>query len=105
MFSITAAPTTIAEVDSPKPEMTFLDTVSDCASTSWVTTVSMLNHPVKFKIDTVAAVSSITEETYFELKQPKLYQAKKKLSGPAQQNLEVLGVFQLNLECQQRIDV
>ena len=31
-FSKTAAPTTIAEVDTPQPEMTFLDTVSDCAS-------------------------------------------------------------------------
>ena len=55
-FSKTAAPTTISEVDSPQPEITYLDTVSDCASTSWVTTVSMLNHTVEFKIDTGAAV-------------------------------------------------
>ena len=60
----------------------------------------MLNHPVEFKIDTGAAVSAITEETYFELKQPKLYQAKKKLCGPAQQKLEVLGVFQVEKLCE-----
>ena len=57
---------------------------------------------VEFKMDTGAAVTAITEETYHELEQPKLVSARKNLCGPAQQRLEVLGLFEENLSSQQK---
>ncbi len=65
--------------------------------------MSMLDKLVEFKIDTGAGVTAITEATYLELKQPKLHQAHKKLCGPAQQRLQVLGIFQADLEGRQRV--
>ena len=65
-------------------------------------TLMVQNRPVEFKMDTGAAVTAITEETYHVLEQPKLISARKNLCGSAQQRLEVLGLFEENLSSQQK---
>jgi len=53
-------------------------------------------------MDTGAAVTAITEDTYEALQRPKLTPAQKTLCGPARQSLEVLGLFEGNLRFQNR---
>ena len=73
-----------------------------CCSYPWMVTLMVQNRLVEFKMDTGAAVTAITEETYHVLEQPKLVSAQKNLCGPAQQRLEVLGLFEENLTSQQK---
>ena len=54
----------------------------------WVVTISINGSPVKFKIDTSADVSVVSDTTYKALaKKTPLKQAKKSLTGPSSQPL------------------
>ena len=94
-FARTPGPATVAEVDSDPifPDMEYLDAVNGGNTSPWMVTLVIGNKPVEFKVDTGAAVTAISEETYKMLQQPELYSSPKALCGPAQQNLQVLGTF------------
>jgi len=62
----------------------------------------MGDHQVKFKIDTGAAMTAITEKTYITLQQPTLGSAPKLLCGPAKESLNVLKFFEEIITYQDR---
>ena len=57
--------------------------------------ISINGSPVKFKIDTGADVSVISDTTYKKLAKTPLKPAKKSLTGPSRQPLDVRGQFTL----------
>ena len=60
----------------------------------WIVTISINGSPVEFKIDTGADVSVISDSTYKTLaKKTSLRPAKKSLTGPSRQPLDVCGQF------------
>ena len=71
----------------------FLDTVDSTAATSWMTTITLEQQKVTFKVDTGAAVTAITEQTYAQLGKPPVSPPTKRLCGPTQYGLDVQGVF------------
>jgi len=72
----------------------FLDTVDTESHCSWQFTVMVTNQPVVFKIDTGAEVSVISESVFnTSLNDESLHQTTKKLCGPDQKLLEVLGEY------------
>ena len=78
----------------------FLGAVSTRASdedTAWTVNIRLEGEEVLFKIDTGAAVTIVSEPVYRKLKGPKLDKPNRILHGPAQQALEVLGQFTVNL--------
>jgi len=79
----------------------FLDTVTNSQESAWSATVLVGKTEVQFKLDTGAAVTAITEETYKSLKSVTLKKPSKLLYGPARQELEVLGQFTEHLTHQQ----
>ena len=59
----------------------------------WSITVLLDQTATQFKLDTGAAVTAITEETFRTLQNVSLKKASKVLYGPARQELKVLGQF------------
>ena len=77
----------IASIDKQVPTV-------DAGDKPWVVTISINGSPVKFKIDTSADVSVISDTTYKALaKKTPLKPAKKSLTGPSSQPLDVRGQF------------
>ncbi len=77
----------IASIDEQVPTV-------DAGDNPWVVTISINGSPVKFKIDTGADVSVISDTTYKALaKKTPLKPAKKSLTGPSSQPLDVCGQF------------
>ena len=70
----------------------FLDTLSLTNENSWAINVMVEGGQVKFKVDT-GLVTAISERSYSNLKKPQLEKAGKKLYGPGQYPLRVLGQF------------
>ena len=76
----------------------FLDAVtSGNQATSWTSTITVNGTEFKFKLDTGAEATAITEDTYKLLPNTVLQKPRKTLQGPAKQCLEVLGQFQATL--------
>lgn len=72
----------------------FLDTVdSTCTTSSWTTTITLAQQQVTFKLDTGAAITAITEQTYAKLGKPPVSPPTKVLCGPTQYGLDVHRVF------------
>jgi len=67
--------------------------VTNSQESAWSATVLVGKTEVQFKLDTGAAVTAITEETYKSLKSVTLKKPSKLLYGPARQELQVLGQF------------
>ena len=74
-------------------DIAFLDVVSGNQKSTWTATVSLEGKQVQFKLDTGAAVTAITEETYNVIQCPTLRKSSKALYGPSNQELHVLGQF------------
>ena len=72
----------------------FLDTVSNSGEKSWLISIKVNNIDVKFKLDTGAEVTAISEETFQLLNNCTLSHPEKNLYGPSRQPLEVLGKFE-----------
>ena len=69
-----------------------LDTLIN--ETSWTINVMVEGGgQMKFKVDTGAEVTAISERSYKDLKKPQLEEAGRKLHGPGQYPLRVLGQF------------
>ena len=80
----------------------FLGAVSASKDIAWVLTIRVNDTDVTFKLDTGAEVTVISEETFSKLKNVKLRSPSRRLYGPAQQPLNVLGEFSGNLEYQRK---
>ena len=82
-----------AEVEVEEEGAAFLGTLSSGSSSSWRSTVSLNNKAVKFKLDTGAEVTAVSEETYKQVYGKRLQQPTRVLYGPSYQSLQVLGQF------------
>ena len=71
----------------------FLDTVTDEHSSAWFATVKLNERETKFKLDTGAEVTAISEETYLSIQRPQLSASEKVLYGPSRQPLKTRGQF------------
>ena len=75
----------------------FLGAVTSDSLTQWNETIEINNKQTKFKLDTGAEVTAVSESTYNEMGQPNLQKQSKSLYGPAGTHLEVCGHFTANL--------
>ena len=64
---------------------------------AWYATIAIQEKAVIFKLDTGAAVTAISQETWQMVKKPQLRQSNRQLFGPARQALEALGDFNAHL--------
>ena len=78
-------------------ESAFLDVMTTKPETTWNITVTLNSKPVKFKLDTGAAVTAISEEVFKTIPTAQLQKPSKILSGPTRQKLNVLGQFNATL--------
>ena len=77
----------IASIDEQVPTV-------DAGDNPWVVTISINGSPVEFKTDSGADISVISDTTYKALaKKRPLKPAKKSLTGPSSQPLDVCGQF------------
>ena len=80
-----------------------LDTgsVSSKQQSSWTTTLQVRGKKIRFKIDTGAEVTAISEETFRQLGGASLQRPRNVLYGPARHTLDVLGQFMTTLRHEQ----
>ena len=78
-------------------EAAFLDTLTPKKKNGWYATIAIQEKAVIFKLDTGAAVTAISQETWQMVKKPQLRQSNRQLFGPARQALEALGDFNAHL--------
>ena len=78
------------KADEVSLNSSFLDVMTSVDQNSWNVEVLLEKTKVKFKLDTGAEVTAITEETFKQLNDSK---PSKRLHGPAKQSLNVLGQF------------
>ena len=72
----------------------FLGTMtSDSEESAWFTKIQLYGQETRFKLDTGAEVSAISEKTYQQLRKPTLTLPGKVLCGPSRIPLKVLGQF------------
>ena len=84
----------IREDSNPESEEdVFLGSLESQGETQWHTTVTLNQTHVKFKLDTGAEVTAISEATFHTLNDTKLRRPSKALYGPAKTPLNVLGMF------------
>ena len=90
-YSKTVATVRSTDGGSPTPflDNAFMDTVNSSAQRAWFTTIRIEEKETKFKLDTGAEVTAITEETYQHLGRPQLVASDKVLYGPSQHSLGV----------------
>ena len=86
--------TTESDAEGSIRDTAFLDTVSNSGEKSWLISIKVNNIDVKFKLDTGAEVTAISEETFQLLNNCTLSYPEKNLYGPSRQPLEVLGKFE-----------
>ena len=80
------------EDDLPEDEI-FIGAIETRKGTVWLTNVQLQGKNVKFKMDTGAEVTVISEAVYHSLKNVQLEETSRGLYGPAHQSLEVIGQF------------
>ena len=73
------------------PSVAYLSTIGAREETSWLTTVAVNSEPMKFKVDTGAEVTALTEEGLSQLGTIQLKSPSKVLCGPDRTPLKVLG--------------
>ena len=79
-------------------EDAFLGSLESHGDTQWHATVSLNQKNVKFKLDTGAEVSAISETTFHSLTDTTLKRPSKALHGPAHTPLKVIGQFTGNFK-------
>ena len=104
-YSKTVSTVRSAEGGSPTPflDNAFMDTVNSGTQNAWFTTIRMGEKETKFKLDTGAEVTAITQETYEHLGKPQLVASDKVLYGPSQHSLGVLGKFRCSLTSAEKV--
>ena len=70
--------------------------------TSWSTAVTINGHQVSFKLDTGAEVTVISDDTFKSLKVTELQSSMKRLCGPDNRPLDVVGELSATLEYKDR---
>ena len=75
----------------------FVGSVSSKQQSSWNTTLQVREKEIRFKIDTGAEVTAISEETFRQLGGASLQRPRNVLYGPARHTLDVLGQFMTTL--------
>ena len=83
--------------DDDDPEPAFLDSVTENKKNAWITRIKINGTRLPFKLDTGAEVTAVSKEAWEILGRPALQSAHKKLFGPAQQPLDLLGQFRCHL--------
>ena len=79
----------------------FVGSVSSKQQSSWNTTLQVRETEIRFKIDTGAEVTAISEETFRQLGGASLQRPRNVLYGPARHTLDVLGQFMTTLRYEQ----
>ena len=74
-------------------ETAFLDTVLSNDTSAWFTSIDLNERKTAFKLDTGAEVTAISKITHQSLGEPQLAIPEKRLYGPSQQPLNVIGQF------------
>ena len=77
--------------------MAYLSTIDTREETSWFTTVAVNSEPMKFKVDTGAEVTALTEEALSQLGTIQLKSPSKVLCGSDRTPLKVLGQTRITL--------
>ena len=72
-------------------DLAFLSAVVTADETSWMADISVNGESMKFKVDTGAEVTAVTELALKQLGNVQLYPATKTLCGPDTEPLKVLG--------------
>ena len=80
----------------------FVGSVNSKQQSSWTTTLQVRGRVIRFKIDTGAEVTGISEETFRQLGGASLQRPCKVLYGPARHTLDVLGQFMTTQRHEQR---
>ena len=92
----------LAQVETQSDEEQFLGTLeqfpASVTDNPWEVTLTVNGVPVVFKIDTGAYVSAISESVFKQLKGVTLVNPDRRLSGPSQYQLQVLGKFTATLK-------
>ena len=83
-------------------ETAFVGSVSSKQQSSWITTLQVRGKGIRFKIDTGAEVTAISEETFRQLGGASLQRPRNILYGPARHTLDVQGQFMTTLRYEQR---
>jgi len=85
----------VPPTDAEVIDTAYLNTLeSERAKTSWITTVVIDGKEVSFKLDTGAEVTMISDKTLKALGAKELQSSTKRLCGPDQRPIEVMGEFQ-----------
>ena len=71
----------------------FLGPVETENKNTWTSTLQIAGKDIRFKLDTGAEVTAVSEATYRQLKRVRLQKAHRPLLGPAGQPLKVMGQF------------
>ena len=77
----------------------FLDAVVGKKESAWFTTIKINGCKLKFKLDTGAEFTAISEQEYKKLNQPPLGPPQSTLNGHSQQPLQTAGQFTGSLRC------
>ena len=78
--------------DPTEEEFESMDTVTTTTTAkSWYSSVTINGLELRFKLDTGAEVTAISEDDYARMGKPKLVPATNTLCGPSQQRLETKG--------------
>ena len=97
--------TTESDAEGSIWDTAFLDTVSNSGEKSWLISIKVNNIDVKFKLDTGAEVTAISEETFQLLNNCTLGHPEKNLYGPSRQPLEGLGKFEGKLAYDNKLTI
>ena len=84
--------TQVSEIKEQETDSVFLGEIGQLDS-AWFATVYLNGQSTRFKLDTGAEVTAISESTYEDLKGPQLSPPGKTLYGPSRQQLHTLGQF------------
>ena len=72
------------------------------SETAFPGTMQLFGMDAMFKLDTGAEATAISEDTHSALGKPNLFDPSKILYGPGEQKLNVLGQFEVSLQCKQK---
>ena len=95
--------TKVSEISTTEdPSVAYLSTIGTREETSWLSTVAVNSEPMKFKVDTGAEVTALTEEALSQLGTIQLKLPSKVLCGPDRTPLNVLGQTRVTLTSKEK---
>lgn len=96
---------TVESVNVNSDSEGFLGTVNTVGDRPWTTKLFIRKKEIDFKIDTGADVTVISDSDLKGINNIELIKANKRLSGPGNTNLDVVGKFQCMLETKDKFSV